>query len=230
MELRQYQKEDLEKLLTHNAMGCFNEQRTGKTPTAISVMEARNVNKLVIVTTASSVYQWKQEYETWTNKQAIILHGTKQQKFKALATWTDGAVITSYDSFKTTKRSDGLVDKILKKNPQGIIADEAHKIKNHKKPDSGTQQKIMQKIGALDMYADHDKLATFENIVRAHQNGQLGLFKHHDESKVLDYYKEKYKTITPTTQYRVNEDELINTFTKNYDPTKGLALLDERLK
>ena len=132
MELRQYQKEDLEKLLTHNAMGCFNEQRTGKTPTAISVMEARNVNKLVIVTTASSVYQWKQEYETWTNKQAIILHGTKQQKFKALATWTDGAVITSYDSFKTTKRSDGLVDKILKKNPQGIIADEAHKIKNHK--------------------------------------------------------------------------------------------------
>ena len=57
----------------------------------------------------------------------------------------------------------------------------------------------MQKIGELDMYAEHDKLATFENIVRAHQNGQLGLFKHHDESKVLDYYKEKYKTITPTT-------------------------------
>lgn len=132
MELRQYQKEDLEKLLTHNAMGCFNEQRTGKTPTAISVMEARNINKLVIVTTASSVYQWKQEYETWTGKQATILHGTKKQKQKALAEWTGGAVITSYDSFKTTARSDGLVDKILQKNPQGIIVDEAHKIKNHK--------------------------------------------------------------------------------------------------
>ena len=95
---------------------------------------------------------------------------------------------------------------------------------------SGTQQKIMQRIDELDMYAEHDKLATFENIVRAHQNGQLGLFKHHDESKALDYYKEKYKTITPATQYRVNENELLNTFTKNYDPTKGLALLDERLK
>ena len=146
MELRDYQKEDVQKLLTFDSMGCFNEQRTGKTPTAIVTMESRNINKLVIVTTASSVYQWKHEYEKWTGKTAIILHGTKQQKAKALASWTDGAVITSYDSFKTTTRSDGLVDKILQKNPQGIIADEAHKIKNHKTANAVALFKCINKI------------------------------------------------------------------------------------
>lgn len=146
MELRDYQKEDVKKLLTHNSMGCFNEQRTGKTPTAIAVMEARNINKLVIITTASSVYQWKAEYEQWTNKPATILCGTKTQKAKAVAEWTDGAVITSYDSFKTTTRSDGLVEKILKQNPQGIIVDEAHKIKNHKTANAKALFKCISKI------------------------------------------------------------------------------------
>lgn len=146
MELRPYQKEDVEKLLTFDAMGCFNEQRTGKTPTAISVMEARDIDKLVIITTASSVYQWKHEYETWTSKQASILCGTPKQKTAILDAWTDGAVITSYDSFKTTKRNTGLVDNILKKKPQGIIIDEAHKIKDPKSANTTAVFKCINKI------------------------------------------------------------------------------------
>ena len=82
MELRAYQKEDVNYLLKQPAMGCFNEQRTGKTPTAIAVMEARNINKLLIITTASAVHQWKAEYERWTNKKATILEGTKKKKQK----------------------------------------------------------------------------------------------------------------------------------------------------
>lgn len=95
---------------------------------------------------------------------------------------------------------------------------------------SGSSQKAMYKAGELDMYAEHDKLKSFENIEKAYQDHQLGLYLHHDENKVLDYYKEKYKSITPDTKDPVNEDELLNLFTKNYDPTKGLSLLDERLK
>lgn len=132
MQLRAYQKEDVDYLLSKPAMGCFNEQRTGKTPTAIAVMEARGVNKLLIITTASAVHQWKDEYERWTKKKAIVAEGTKQKKEKLVANWTEGAVITSYDSFKSTTRSNGLVDLILKQNPEAIIADEIHKIKNHK--------------------------------------------------------------------------------------------------
>ena len=130
--LREYQKEDVQKLLRHKAMGCFNEQRTGKTPTAIVTMEERNINKLIIVTTASSIYQWKDEYELWSGKPATVLTGTKQNKLKTLAKYTTGALIVSYDSFKATKTQSGLVDKILAKNPEGIIFDEAHNIKNHK--------------------------------------------------------------------------------------------------
>ena len=38
--LRPYQKEDAKFLVTKPAMACFNEQRTGKTPTALATIKA----------------------------------------------------------------------------------------------------------------------------------------------------------------------------------------------
>lgn len=133
MKLRDYQKEDAEFLTSIPYSACFNEQRTGKTPTALATIKMRHLEneRILIVTTASSVYQWQKEYNRWLSKPCVVCAGTKTQKEKAIKDWTHGLVI-SIDSFKATESREGLIKPILDKKPQQIILDEAHKIKNPK--------------------------------------------------------------------------------------------------
>ena len=128
--LRDYQKEDVKKLLTKDKTACFNEQRTGKTPTAITVMEQRSINKLIIVCPKSAIPVWTDEYNKWTGKEATPIQGSKNKKEELVKEWKNNAIILSYDAFKPTKNRNGFVDMLLKKNPEGIIFDEAHRMKN----------------------------------------------------------------------------------------------------
>lgn len=129
--LRDYQKEDVNFFLTRKTAGCFNEQRTGKTPTILTVLDKRKVNKFIIICPASAILQWVDEIKRWTNYSATPIIGSKAKKEKALEEDTNGYVI-GYDSFKTTKTHEGFVNTLLTKNPDAIILDEAHKIKNPK--------------------------------------------------------------------------------------------------
>lgn len=133
MLLRNYQQEDANFLASLPSSACFNEQRTGKTPTALETIRLRKLEneKVLIITTASSIYQWKDEYEKWLNKPCQICVGTPSQKKKAIELWTHGLIV-SLDSFKTTSTRSGLIEPILAKKPTMIILDEAHKIKNPK--------------------------------------------------------------------------------------------------
>jgi SNF2 family DNA or RNA helicase len=142
--LRPYQQEDMMKLKTKKAMGCFNEQRTGKTPTSLVTLDSEGHKKILVVTVASAIYQWKEEFERWTCRPCVVVNGTKTQREKQIDSWTDGLVI-SYDSLKEikpkikdkitmeeTKGREGHITQILSKNPDAVIIDEAHKIKNPK--------------------------------------------------------------------------------------------------
>ena len=133
MKLRNYQKEDAEFLASLPCSACFNEQRTGKTPTALETVKLRGLEneKILIITTASSIYQWKDEYERWLEKPCQICTGTPKKKEESIASWTHGLIV-SIDSFKETSNRNGLVDPILRQKPSMIILDEAHKIKNPK--------------------------------------------------------------------------------------------------
>ena len=127
--LRPYQIEDVNFCLDKNAVGIFNEQRCGKTPTALSVLKAKNCKKIIIVCPASLLYQWKEEFELWLERPCVVIAGTPKNREKALLNWTDGAVI-SYDLLKKTVRTKGYIEEILEAHPEAIIVDEAHRMKN----------------------------------------------------------------------------------------------------
>lgn len=150
LTLRPYQEEDIEKLLQHDCGGCFNEQRTGKTPIAINVMVRRRVQKLLVITTATSTYQWQNELKKWSNYNTYVATGTKTQKINVVKAWSNdcspATLIVSYDSFKTTISSDGLLKEILSATPQAVILDEAHHIKNPKTANAKAVFKLIPKI------------------------------------------------------------------------------------
>ena len=127
-ELRLYQREDVNKLLPFKAAGIFNEQRTGKTPTALTVFKERGLNKVVVVCPKSALYQWKDEYEKWMEKPCVVISGTPAKRLQQFQQWESGLII-GYDTLKETKKSHSMLQEILKAKPEGIIADEAHKFK-----------------------------------------------------------------------------------------------------
>lgn len=129
--LRPYQVEDIKKLLQYKCGACFNEQRTGKTPIAILTMEARQLDKVLIVCPASMIYPWKDAYKFWTGKDALVCVGSPLKRINILENWEHGPLIISYGCLKETIRTGGMLPYIIKKKPEGCIADEAHHFKCH---------------------------------------------------------------------------------------------------
>lgn len=131
--LRPYQLEDAKFLSSLGAGACFNEQRTGKTPTAITACEMVGARRVLIVGPASSLYAWAEEFQKWTGRACLIYTGTKRQQELCLQSWTDGMAI-SYDALRPTIRAGrnaGAIYGITTRVCDAVILDEAHRIKNH---------------------------------------------------------------------------------------------------
>lgn len=132
LELRPYQREDAEFIKLHKCCGVFNEQRTGKTPTVLTALNEQSVKKIIIVCPATVIPQWKEEFERWTGRPCIAVLGkTPSARMKQIEQWTDGIAV-SYETFKSTVKRTGIYAELLIRNPEAIIVDEAHRIKNHK--------------------------------------------------------------------------------------------------
>jgi SWI/SNF-related matrix-associated actin-dependent regulator 1 of chromatin subfamily A len=130
LSLRPYQKDDLKILLEHDCAGCFNEQRTGKTPIAIMAMQARHLDKVLIVCPASMMYPWATSWKAWTGNDATICEGNAAKRKRIIDAWEHGPLIISYGSLRDTCRTNGAIEHILNKKPEGCIADEAHRFKD----------------------------------------------------------------------------------------------------
>jgi SNF2 family DNA or RNA helicase len=144
MELREYQKQDVQKLLTQPAMGVFNEQRTGKTPTSIMTMEQRGVNRLLIVCPASLMYAWQTEYEKWTGKKARVITSAVQFNAGYVAYEAYPALIINYENLRNTKVTKGAWETILKKyKPDGLIVDEVHRCKDRNSANFNAVKKFL---------------------------------------------------------------------------------------
>jgi len=136
MKLRPYQEEDVAKLQTKNAFLVANQQRTGKTPTALMACQRYGAAKILIVAPASLLYNWADEHQTWLGQPCVVVDGyNKKKKLKQIDEWTHGLAI-NYESLRPmkNKKTDELITKglweIVKKHkPDAIIVDEAHRLR-----------------------------------------------------------------------------------------------------
>lgn len=131
--LRDYQREDVEFLKERPHAGCFNQQRTGKTPTSLTVFKELNLKKFLIICPNSAMYAWAEEVARWHGAKAVLGAGTRKAREKVYANWTEGALIVNYEVLRGNRTATWDLDQILKhKDLQGLIVDEAHRIRNQK--------------------------------------------------------------------------------------------------
>lgn len=128
MELREYQKEDVAKMLQMDCIGNFSEQRTGKTPTTCASLAQRGIKHTLIVCPASLMYVWKDAWETWTGNNAYVMKSTGD----SLVIPYDTALIVNFEKLRGTKSNDTVSERILHWKPEAVVVDEAHRMKDRK--------------------------------------------------------------------------------------------------
>ena len=102
--------------------------------------------RVLVITTASALQQWQEEYERWLNLPCTVCSGTKARRERLIKEeWQNGMII-SLDSLKQTARSEGMVPQILKQKPQLLILDEAHRIRNTKSASAKSVLKLARRV------------------------------------------------------------------------------------
>jgi SNF2 family DNA or RNA helicase len=131
-KLRPYQRTDIQFMINLPHAAVFNEQRTGKTPTTLKLLEAERHEKIIIICPASLVLNWKKEVETWTSLKAFAVNGTKTKRTNTYGAWTlrKGCLILSKDTAKAD------VDLLSKFSNYALVVDEAHFLRNYKSQQS----------------------------------------------------------------------------------------------
>lgn len=128
MKLRQYQEDDVLKMMANDCIGNFSEQRTGKTPTTCVALARRNLKHILIICPASLCYVWKEAWKQWTGNDAYVLQTTKEE----LNIPYDTALIVNYEKFRGTSKNDDVCQRIVKWHPEAVVVDEAHRMKDRK--------------------------------------------------------------------------------------------------
>lgn len=126
MELREYQKEDVKFILNHPECGVFSEQRVGKTPTVISAMAQSQLKKWLVICPASIVRSWEHEVKLWSSMPVEVPDSTSDSIDRSY----NGVIIVNYEKIRGKKSK--LIDELTAWNPQGVVVDEAHRMKDRK--------------------------------------------------------------------------------------------------
>jgi SNF2 family DNA or RNA helicase len=135
--LWQHQQEAVDFSRTQENVALFFEAGTGKTRTSIEIIEDKKrtykrMLKVLVITPQVVTFNWKKEfamYSTVPAQQVMVLHGTGVQRLKQLQnTPSYFVVICNYE----TLLMDGVFNELKRWAPEIVIADESHRIKNHR--------------------------------------------------------------------------------------------------
>ena len=127
--LRTYQSEDVEYLKPHDRVAILSEQRTGKTPISLTLAREWGFEKCVIVTTSSTLFQWKAECEKWLGETPMVVYGNVKQK-QNLLDKPGKIIIISYSTIKRPEYMEYFLYKYAR--PDILILDECHHMRNTK--------------------------------------------------------------------------------------------------
>ena len=139
--LRDYQNQDVGFLMSLKSKAVFNQQRTGKTPTTLTTMRLMNENNNLIICPGSIVYRWQEEFEKWHGGAVQVLDSRmpKKKRVKEIENFK-GTLIMSYG----IARND--LPQLLKRKPENIVVDEAHRLRNYKGMASPYSPKLAKAI------------------------------------------------------------------------------------
>ena len=231
--LRPYQEEDALKLTQYASTACFNEQRTGKTLTALRTISLRNLidHRVLVISTLSGIPGWLQD-SIDSNIPMRPCVGTPQKKIQIINEWTHGALIITYDSLKSTSSKTGLIKLILEKKPSLVILDEAHRIRKNK---NFTTKAIMQLKGipyklaltGTPAYGITEDIANILVWLYPHKFKSIYAFKEEYMDKIFEtiFTRQGRQVVTKYTNMNpIKEKELqeflsqISTMRKRKDP------------
>lgn len=127
--LRPYQAQDVHYLTQIPNAAIFNQARTGKTPTTIETIKARQTKRNVIICPASLQINWKKEIEAWHPEATVYLYiGTPKARKSVLeAFFKEQGVSYLITSKDTAKRN---VDDLTAHPLDVLVVDEAHFLRN----------------------------------------------------------------------------------------------------
>lgn len=134
-QLRAYQNLDTHYLKTRGSCLVLNEPRTGKTPTMITVMNALNTRRNIVICPSSLVFNWAKEFGEWYPDCGVFpVSGTKKQRDKIYEQYDrnglyPSVLIISKDTWKISKELHDY-------NFDVAIVDEAHFLRNWKSAQS----------------------------------------------------------------------------------------------
>jgi SNF2 family DNA or RNA helicase len=134
--LRPYQRVDVNFLSKLPSGALFNQQRTGKSPSIISLFKLKNFKKIVLVVPAGLILSWKKEVEEWYEGiKVFAIKGSKKQREKIYQTLSElesYALIMSYDTLKLKNELDSLLAHSCVVQFDAVAVDEIHNIRNRK--------------------------------------------------------------------------------------------------
>ena len=129
MKLYSHQLESSKRASELDYYAFFFEAGAGKTAAVINTIKLRlgSFPRTIIVSPKITLSNWNKEIRMWTDETDIgICGGTTINKLKILK--KNKVVIMNYEAF----RSKEIQEAIMLFNPEVMILDESHRIKNHK--------------------------------------------------------------------------------------------------
>jgi SNF2 family DNA or RNA helicase len=140
VRLRPYQRVDIHYLTQLPHCAIFNEQRTGKTPTSLQIIQHEQPEHVIVCCPASVVLQFSKEVDTWTEYVPVPYNGTPKRREKALEFFKSRKKSILVSSPQTLKQD---VEKLSSLKDFHFIVDEAHFLRNYQTK----QSKIIYQIG-----------------------------------------------------------------------------------